>query len=439
MGAERPASAAKPDNENEVTAMHPAAMRCAEFIDSARLWQRHMRMAHHGGTRAGGVNRQALSEEEFAARRTLIDWGSSFGLTAAQDAAGNLFMRRAGTDNEAPPVLTGSHIDSQPTGGRFDGIYGVLAGLEVLQAMQEAGLRTRRPVELVAWMNEEGSRFAPGMMGSSVFGGARSLASIRSVTDASGRTVGAELDRLFLTFSSLPRVAIQRPVHSYIEAHIEQGPLLEAAGLGVGVVTGIQGKRTFRVAVQGEEAHAGTAGRECRRDALLAAVRVIRELEIACDDADDLAKFTVGRLDVRPNAPSVVPALVTFSVDLRHPTASELRRLGDMIEPLCRELAAPCTAAVEELSHAITIEFPSAIRQLITSAAHELGVPTMELISSAGHDARYLHAICPTGMIFVPCRQGISHNEAEWAAPEDLAAGARVLALTVAELAECER
>jgi N-carbamoyl-L-amino-acid hydrolase len=394
-----------------------------------------MAMARHGATAAGGVNRQALSVAEIAARRELLAWGEALGLVASTDAAGNFFLRMSGRDPEAAPVMSGSHIDSQPTGGKFDGIYGVLAALEAVQAMRDAGVTPERSLEIVSWMNEEGSRFAPGMMGSAAFAGAATLDAMLPVTDGDGVTVAAALSAMRDAFPALPERSLGRPVFAYVEAHIEQGPILEREGYSVGVVTGIQGKRTFRVTVHGAEAHAGTARRAERRDALLAATAMIQALAAALHDPEDVVKFTVGRLTVRPNAPSVVAAEATFSIDLRHPDSATLRALGDRVPAICAAHAGPCRVEATELVTAMSLEFPGAVRSAIRDAAAGLGIRTMDILSAAGHDARYLHEVCPSGMIFVPCRQGISHNEAESATPEDLLDGARVLAATLLALA----
>ena len=407
----------------------------AKFIDQDRLWRRHMQMAEHGATANGGVNRQALSAEDVDARKMLIGWGAAIGLTAATDPAGNLFLRMAGTDPVADPVMTGSHLDSQPTGGKFDGVYGVLAGLEALEAIRAAGIRPRRSIDVVAWMNEEGSRFAPGMMGSSAFAGATPLEAILPVRDAAGVEVAEGLAAVRAALPDLPVRLLGGPVHAYIETHIEQGPLLERGGYTVGVVTGIQGKRTFAVTVTGEEAHAGTTSRRERKDALVAATAMVQAMNAALGDADDLVKFTVGRFEIKPNAPSVVPALARFSVDLRHPDSAALRALGNQVADLCATHRGPCLVNVVELSTAMSLAFPERMRECIRRHARLLRIPTIDILSSAGHDARYLHAICPTGMIFVPCRAGISHNEAESAEPEHLADGARVLVQTMLELA----
>jgi len=409
--------------------------RPSAHVDAARLWSRHLSLARHGATAAGGVNRQALSDEEIAARRELLAIARALELTAFTDAAGNFFLRMAGRDSDLPPVLTGSHIDSQPTGGRFDGVYGVLAGIEAIEALRAACITPRRPIEVVAWMNEEGSRFAPGMMGSAAYAGAAALDTMLSITDAQGATVERELARMRGAFPEVPLRPLGRPLAAYLEAHIEQGPVLEQAGCSVGVVTGIQGKRTFRVAVSGEEAHAGTAPLGTRKDALLAATAIIQGLSRALADPDDIVKFTVGRIEVQPNAPSVVAGRAIFSIDLRHPESDRLRALGDAIENLCVEQGRPCGVEVRELTTAMSLEFPPGIRDLVRDCAAAIGLRTLDLPSAAGHDARFMHAFCPSGMIFVPCKGGISHNEAESAAASDLADGARVLADALLSLA----
>lgn len=406
----------------------------ASRIDEARLWERHMSIARHGATAAGGVNRQALTPEEASARREVTGWACALGLKASTDAAGNLFLRLEGTDPSAAPVLTGSHLDSQPTGGKFDGVYGVLAGLESVEAMIDAKVRPRRSIEIVAWMNEEGSRFVPGMMGSAAFAGAMPLEEILGIRDAAGVSVAEGLAAMEQAFPEVPGRALGRPVKAYVEAHIEQGPILEREGFTIGIVTGIQGKRTFRVTVTGEEAHAGTSLRRDRQDALLSATQMVQALAAVMHDAEDVVKFTVGRFTVQPNAPSVVPSSVVFSIDLRHPDSAVLQSLGDRIPAICAAQAGPCEVKSEELTTAMSLEFPPAMRQLIGACAERVGVRSMEILSAAGHDARYLHTVCPTGMIFVPCKDGISHNESESATASDLADGARVLAEALLEL-----
>lgn len=410
-------------------------LQAAHFIDAQRLWERHMHMAKYGATPAGGVDRQALSAEDIQAQKVLLGWGSELELVPARDAAGNLFLRLPGLEPGAAPVMTGSHMDSQPTGGKFDGIYGILAGLEALQAIRAAGIVPRRSIELVAWMNEEGSRFAPGMMGSSVFSGASTLESILSIKDGRGVSVQEGLEEVQAAFPLLPLWPLQRPVHAYVEAHIEQGPILESESYSIGVVSGIQGKRTFSVSLQGEEAHAGTSRRCDRKDALMAALQVVQALSALCNDDQDIVKFTVGRFQVKPNAPSVVPSLVEFSIDLRHPDSSVLQSLGDQFALLCAKNAGPCIATVRELSNARSLQFPQSMRTLISEVAQTQSISCMDILSSAGHDARYMHTVCTSGMIFIPCAGGISHNEAESANESDMANGAKVLVETLLQLA----
>jgi N-carbamoyl-L-amino-acid hydrolase len=394
-----------------------------------------MALAQFGATPRGGVDRQALSDAEVAARAELMRWGEAIGLSSLADDAANLFLRLPGADDSLPPVLVGSHIDSQPTGGKFDGPFGVLAALESVEAIIATGVRPRRPIEVVSWMNEEGSRFAPGMMGSAVFTEARQLADIVRISDKSGVTVGAELEKVRAAEAHVPRRPLGFPVAAFLEAHIEQGPILEREGKVIGVVSGIQGKRTFRVEVKGEENHAGTSPRSARRDALVASVDIVQALQAAMWDREDIVRFTIGMFNVSPNVPSVVPARVVFSLDLRHPDAAVLRTLGDIIPDICKKAAGRCKVAVTALLHDPPLAFPAAIRERISTIATALAIPHMEIASGAGHDARYLHYYCPSGMIFIPCKDGISHNEAESAEPDHVTAGARMLAEAVFGLA----
>ncbi|ARP86127.1 Zn-dependent hydrolase [Bordetella genomosp. 9] len=415
--------------------MPPMTPRPSDFVDPERLMARLDALAQIGATAAGGVNRPALSAEDARAQRLMAAWGEKLGLHATRDAAGNFFLRWPGAEPALAPLLSGSHLDSQPTGGRYDGAYGVVAALEAVQALQEAGVRPQRGIDVVAWMNEEGSRFAPGMMGSAVFAGQRTLEAALAVRDAAGVSVREALDAQAALLDAIPLRCLGGPVHAYVEAHIEQGPVLEREGIPIGVVTGIQGKHTFRVCVQGEAAHAGTSARAERKDALLAATAMVQALASALHDARDMVKFTVGRFDVTPSAPSVVASKVVFSVDLRHPDTAELRRLSAMVEITCKAHAGPCDVQVERLSEADSLTFPEDMRRRVRRAADTLSLPHRDLISAAGHDARYLHTVCPSAMIFVPCRGGVTHNEEEYAQPGDLHAGTRVLAEVLAGLA----
>ncbi len=404
-------------------------------VDTDRLWQRHLAMARIGATADGGVNRPCLSEADRAARALLASWAAARGFAIAVDPVGNLFIRREGHDDTAP-VLTGSHMDSQPRGGRFDGIYGVLAGFEALEAIADAGMTTRRPLEVVAWTNEEGARFPPGCMGSMCFTGARSLDDFLGIRDEDDVTFGAALAE---TLAALPK-AIRRPFGpppaAYIEAHIEQGPVLERAGVPIGIVSGIQGARWFEVEVHGDCAHAGTAPLTLRRDALRAAVAMVSALGIAFADPGDVTRFTVGRFTVAPNSPNTVADRAIFSVDLRHPDAATLERLGDKVDPICRRERERCDVAIRETLSAAPCVFDPGVTARIAAAAAELKLPSLSLTSGAFHDALFLAREVPSGMIFVPCAGGVSHHPSESATPADLAAGCRVLAATILALAE---
>lgn len=400
-----------------------------------RLWRRLMRLSEIGAIPGGGVDRQALTAGEAEAWRLVIGWGREAGLAPETDDAGNLFLVLPGRDRAAPPILLGSHLDTQPTGGRFDGAAGVLAALDAVTDLAASGRVPARDCLVVAWMNEEGSRFAPGMMGSEAFCRVRDLAAIRAARDADGISAGDALDRFLAGFPDLPRRPLAAPVAAYLELHIEQGPVLEAAGCPVGIVTGIQGKKTFSVCLTGAEGHAGTLAMAERRDAVAAFARCAAALHAAIGGLDPAIKFTIGRVTVAPNAPSVIAREVRFSIDLRHPDNAVLDAAGARIEPLCRAEAGPCTVAVTPLVAAPSNDFDPVLRDRIGRAAAGLGIRTMPLLSAAGHDARHLASLCPSAMIFVPCRAGISHAPAEWAEPADLAAGARVLARVLDDLA----
>lgn len=411
-----------------------AALQAAGAVDGDRLWRRLEALGRFGATETGGVCRLALSEEEIEARRQLVDWAREAGLEASADAAGNLFLELPGAAPDLPPVVTGSHIDSQPSGGRFDGAYGVLAGLEALVAIREAGIQPPRPLVVAAWMNEEASRFAPGMMGSKAFSGEWPLDAMRGVADAEGVTVGTALDALRAAEAGLPERPLGFPLAAFVEAHIEQAPVLDRAGLPIGVVTGIQGTKRYRVTVSGVAGHAGTVPQAERRDAMMAAARVIAALDRMAPEVPGLM-LTVGMLRLQPNAPSVIAREAYFSIDIRHLDDAGLAEADRRIRAIVEAEAAPCAVRLEQIAAADNLSFPEAMQQRIAAAAEALDLPARHLASAAGHDARHLHGVCPTGMIFIPCRDGISHDEREWCRPEDVAAGARVLAHVLLDLA----
>ncbi len=394
-------------------------------VDGDRLWRSLMDLAQIGATPKGGVCRLALTDEDRRARETFVEWARAAGCTIRVDPIGNIFARRAGRDPARPAVMTGSHIDTQPTGGKFDGNYGVLAGLEVLRTLDDLGIETEAPVEVAVWTNEEGSRFVPVMMGSAVFAGAFPLDDARAARDGEGISVGEALDRIGFAGPSCDRPAID----SYFEAHIEQGPVLEDAGRTIGIVTGALGQRWFDCEVTGFEAHAGPTPMELRRDALQAAAILMRRVvEIALSHAPH-ARGTVGQVQVHPNSRNVIPGGVIFSVDFRAPDDAML----DVMEQAFRTAMAIVAAdhgvetVLRETSRFAALRFDPGCVSDVAAAARELGAEAMEIVSGAGHDAIHLAACAPSAMIFVPCAGGISHNELEDADPEHLATGADVL------------
>ncbi|MGO1118205.1 M20 family metallo-hydrolase [Rhodovibrionaceae bacterium A322] len=412
----------------------PAPLKAGHAVDEARLWDRLMEIAKIGATEKGGVNRQAFSAEDRAAKRLLAQWGQALGLEMYSDTVGNFFLRKPGSDPDAAPVMAGSHLDSQVTGGKFDGTYGVMAALEAVQAIHDAGVDHKKPIEVVAWSNEEGSRFTPGCMGSEVFAGVQPLEAFLDVTDPEGIRMA---DELAVTLDDMTYASPRDPLipASYFEAHIEQGPRLEKAGLPVGAVTSIQGSQRFTVEVHGVEGHAGTVPRALRQDALSAAVAMVSALEKHFHDPEDVVRFTVGRFQVMPGTPNTIPSFVHFSIDFRHPDNELLNRLGGAVESVCQAVAGPCRVEVEMVDNNGTIEFPEEQVGAVEGWAKELGLPVMRLPSGAGHDAGHVAHLCPTGMVFIPCEEGVSHNEAESATAPDCAAGARVLAACLVEAA----
>lgn len=414
---------------------HAAIAAVVGAVREERLWQRHMEIASIGATGCGGVNRQALTPEEGEARRLVLDWTSRRGYTASVDKIGNLFVRRAGARATADPVVSGSHFDSQPTGGNFDGVFGVLAALEVLDAASDAGIDTVRPLELVVWTNEEGSRFQPTTMGSAVFAGELPLETALACQDSDGVTVAQALAQ---TLEIAPVTALRPfrfPLAAYLECHIEQGPVLEAGGITLGVVRGVQGLRWFQVEVSGEEAHAGTTPLSGRRDALAAAVDVVKALQSLMFDATDQVRFTIGRFEVAPNSPNTVPGRVLFTIDFRHPDQGVLTQLGDQVEQVCRSATTVCNVRVVETMHAPPTVFDPGVRDLIRRAAERQTVSHVEMDSGATHDAKFLAGHCPSGMIFIPCEGGVSHKESENASSADIFASTKVLAEVMMQLA----
>jgi beta-ureidopropionase / N-carbamoyl-L-amino-acid hydrolase len=416
--------------------MKQRAGTAEQNVNPERLWARHMELATVGGLANGGVDRQALTPEEARARAMVLAWAKAIDLTPAIDPVGNLFLRYAGQQPEARPVMAGSHLDTQPIGGRFDGVYGVLAALEAMTALRGMGWEPERPIDLVMWTNEEGCRFAPTTMGSSAFAGALSVDEVLATRDHAGVSVAEALDVVMEILGPMPSRPLGFPIHAFLEIHIEQGPMLEAHGCPVGVVTGVQGLRWFNIDVRGQAGHAGTTPENHRRDALVTALRILgalRELMFGGEDCPDVC-FTVGRFEVFPGAPNTIPGRVRFTIDLRHPDADRLKQLGDAIEGVCQRLAEPCAVSVEAGQSSPPIHFDKSMVRLLDGAARSENIQPLHLMSGATHDAKWLGTVAPTGMLFVPCAGGISHNEAESAELDDLVAGSRVMCRALREL-----
>ena len=404
-------------------------------VDERRQWDRLMAMARIGAIPDDGVNRACLTELDRQARRLLIGWARDIGASISVDAAANLWLRRDGTDPSATPVVTGSHMDTQPNGGRFDGIYGVIAGLEALTALHDAGTTTRRPIEVVAWTNEEGGRFAPGCMGSMAWSGFRRIEEFADVTDPEGTRFADALAVHLAAESDLPHRPLGSEPHAYVEAHIEQGPRLEAENKDIGIVTGIQGSRWFTVTLTGDTAHAGTTPLGLRRDAVQDMVRAITALNALMHDPKDILRFTVGRIVVEPNTSNSVANRASFTIDFRHPDKAVLLARGDAIAGVVQSAVRDAGVTVTETFHALPVEFAPSVINAVERAAADQAYTAMRLPSGAFHDAQFVVPVCPTGMIFVPCRKGISHNPAEYSTPGQLAAGTSVLTQTLADLA----
>ncbi|MFC0268631.1 Zn-dependent hydrolase [Kushneria aurantia] len=395
-------------------------------IDGDRLWQALMALATIGATAKGGNNRQALTELDRQGRELLTRWCEAEGLAVRFDAIGNLFARRAGRDDTAEPVVIGSHIDTQPTGGKYDGCFGVLSALEVIRTLNAHDIATQRPIELVSWTNEEGCRFAPCMMGSGVFAGQLTLEDALARRDAEGITAGEALEAIGYAGDDANRPG---RFAAYLEAHIEQGPILEEAGDRIGVVTGALGLKWFDVTLTGMAAHSGSTPMDLRHNALLGATRVIEGVDrIALAQQPD-GRGTVGAVQVAPNSRNVIPERVTLSIDLRHSDEAALKTMAEAFQHLLEEVEADSELTVEVTP---TADYPpqyfdtdciAAVRE----AAQAGGYAHRDIVSGAGHDAVFISDIAPAAMIFIPCEKGISHNEAEYASPEDVTAGANVL------------
>jgi N-carbamoyl-L-amino-acid hydrolase len=408
-------------------------------INSARLCARHRAIAQIGATGRGGVNRQALTPGDATARRLLLSWAEMRGYSASIDAIGNLFIRRPGSRPELAPVMTGSHLDTQPTGGNFDGVFGVLAGLETLETFDDANLSTMRPTELVVWMNEEGSRFPPPTMGSAVSAGAWSLDRALETVDIAGTSVREALsEHLARLPSTLAVRGLGSTGFASVEAHIEQGPVLEASGCNIGVVTGIQGLDLYEIEILGCEAHAGATPLSNRRDAFVAAIDLMQDLQTQLHDPADLLRLTVGRFEVAPGSPNTVPGRVKCTIDVRHPDARVLQQVRDRLMRTCTREIRGCPLTIRTLLQSEPVEFDLRVVAAVKAAAARRHLAHMYLISGATHDSKFMAARTPTAMIFIPCEKGISHNEAENVQEQDLVIGAQTLCDTILSLASLD-
>ncbi len=395
-------------------------------VDADRLWSRLMAMAEVGRTANGGSNRQALSDEDAAGRALFLGWATAAGCTAETDEIGNLFIRRAGTDATKPPVLIGSHLDTQPTGGRFDGVYGVLGGLEVLERLNDLDVQTEAAIEVAVWTNEEGSRFQQSMLGSGVWANKVPLSDARALTDVNGISVGEELDRLGWAGQ---RRAAPSPCTAAFELHIEQGPILEDEEVEIGVVTAVQGLRWYTIELHGFPAHAGPTPMEGRRDPARVIARIISRVYDVVEDNAPWGRGTFAQFGSEPISPNTIPERLWCTLDLRHPELAVLEDMEARMRAIVAEEAG--TLGVEgnviELAEIAPTTFDENCIASVESAVTELGFSHRRIVSGAGHDACYVALHAPTSMIFVPCLDGLSHNEAEDITKEQAEQGASVL------------
>jgi N-carbamoyl-L-amino-acid hydrolase len=405
-------------------------------VNGDRLWQSLMELAKIGATQKGGVCRLTLTDLDRQGRDLVIGWAREAGLSVTIDKIGNVFMRRAGKNNALPPIMTGSHIDTQPTGGKFDGNFGVLAGLEVIRTLNDYDIETEAPVELAFWTNEEGSRFVPVMMGSGVFANIFSLEHAYAATDIEGKTVRDELEKIGYIGTETPG---NHPIGAYFESHIEQGPILEDEGITIGVVQAVLGIRWYDCVVTGMEAHAGPTPMALRKDAMQVAAKVMQEVVAIAHRFGPHGRGTVGMVQVFPNSRNVIPGQVKFSIDFRNMTDALVDEMDAAIRAFAKQTEAETglTIAIQLVSDYPAVPFHPDCKDAVRRAADKLGYSNMDIVSGAGHDAVYMAGLAPTGMIFIPCKDGISHNEIEDTLPEQVTAGANVLLHAMLERAGC--
>ncbi|NVK26168.1 MAG: Zn-dependent hydrolase [Gammaproteobacteria bacterium] len=396
------------------------------FINVDRLWDSLMQMAQIGRTEKGGCNRQALTDLDKQGRDLFISWCHELGMSTRYDEMGNLFARLEGTQPNLPPIITGSHLDTQPTGGKFDGVYGVLAGLEVARTIVENKLKLTHPFEIIAWTNEEGARFSPAMIGSGVWAGEFDLNYGWSCSDKNGVTIKDELNRLAM----LGKTACKAfDVAAAFELHIEQGPILEAENTQIGVVTGVQGIKWFDVEFIGKPAHAGPTPMKVRKDPMRASAALINKLYELTDEFGEWSRVTFGDIKVEPGSRNTVPEKLTLAVDLRHPDNAILNQMNQRLEDICRSIEQHLDIknTIKELWHSPAIEFSNKCINAVEQSVKDLALTHKKMVSGAGHDSVYVSKVAPTSMIFIPCKDGLSHNELESATKQDIGSGANVL------------
>ncbi|MFT3689329.1 Zn-dependent hydrolase [Paenirhodobacter sp.] len=404
-------------------------------INSARLWDSLMDMAKIGPGVAGGNNRQTLTDADAEGRALFQSWCEAAGMTMGVDQMGTMFATRAGEDPDALPVYIGSHLDTQPTGGKFDGVLGVLGGLEVIRSLNDLGIRTKHPIVVTNWANEEGARFAPAMLASGVFVGEIGLDYAYARKDLDGKTYGEELARI--GWKGTEPVGA-RKMHAYFEYHIEQGPILEAEAKTIGVVTHVQGLWWLEFTLTGKEAHTGSTPMAMRVNAGLAMARIFEMVQEVAMAAQPDAVGGVGQVTFSPNSRNVLPGKVVFTVDIRTVDQAKLDQMRAEIESraaqICADLGVGC--AVEAVGHFDPVTFDPVLVGRVRDAVEKLGYSHKDIVSGAGHDACWAAKVAPATMIFCPCVGGLSHNEAEEISPEWAAAGADVLLHAVLETAE---
>lgn len=403
-------------------------------VNGQRLWDSIMAIAEIGPGQHGGSCRLALTDEDREGRDLFISWCREIGCSIEIDDMGNIFARRAGRHNELAPIVAGSHLDTQPHGGRFDGIYGVLAGLEVLRSLHDHDVVTEAPVEVVVWTNEEGSRFAPAMIASGVYAGLFEKDYAWALSDSDGKTIGGELRRI----GYMGEVACgAHPIGALLEAHIEQGPILEAQQNQIGIVIAGQGQRWYDLRLKGRDSHAGSTPMPGRQDALVAAAEIISMVQSLAMDFTPHAVATVGEMSVHPNSRNTIPGEVFMTVDIRNPDETALaemaRELRTCIIDCVDKNGVECD--IDEIWDKPPVEFDPDCIAAVAAATRELGYSHQQIVSGAGHDACQVCLVAPTSMIFVPCAGGLSHNEQESAEPADLEAGCNVLLQAMLTLA----